>query len=106
MARKKEINEVENPGVAETNAPEVENQTIEMTTNESEVESGVAETNAPEVVEDTPAELPDYVKRVLKVFNNHAELYVDTVGKVFTADTKPSLYGNAILYKNPFYNSK
>ena len=51
-------------------------------------------------------DIPDNVLRILKLFRNMSELYVSKSGSVFTPDTKPSLRGNAILYKNPFYNSK
>lgn len=51
-------------------------------------------------------EIPANVQRILKAFNNMPELYVSNTGRVFTPGAKPSLRGNAILYKNPFYNSK
>lgn len=51
-------------------------------------------------------EIPANVQRILKAFNNMPELYVSNTGRVFSPGAKPSLRGNAILYKNPFYNSK
>lgn len=51
-------------------------------------------------------EIPANVQRILKAFNNMPELYVSNTGRVFSPSAKPSLRGNAILYKNPFYNSK
>ena len=51
-------------------------------------------------------EIPANVQRILKAFNNMPELYVSSTGRVFSPGAKPSLRGNAILYKNPFYNSK
>ena len=49
--------------------------------------------------------LSDAVKRVLKIFKNLPEAYISSNGGIYTTNTKPSLRGNAILYKNPFYNS-
>ena len=73
---------------------------------EPEAENGE---NKEEAIEEAPKavseELPEYAKKALKVFKNMPELYVSPTGGVFTPDTKPSVYGNAILYKNPFYNS-
>ena len=59
------------------------------------------------ITETTIAEeaIPEHAKGVLKAFNNHKELYVSRTGAAFPADTKPSLRGNAILYKNPYYKS-
>lgn len=51
-------------------------------------------------------ELPDHVKNVLKIFSNLPEAYVDSIGGVYSADSKPSLVNKAILYKNPFYHPK
>lgn len=50
--------------------------------------------------------LPDYAKRVLKLFNNKPFLYVSSKGGAFDVDSKPSVRGSAILYKNPYYQSK
>lgn len=51
-------------------------------------------------------DIPANVQSILKAFYNMPELYVSTTGRVFSPSAKPSLRGNAILYKNPFYNSK
>lgn len=67
-------------------------------TKEQEVKAAVA-------IKD-PKEIPANVQRILKVFSDKPELYVGDNGRVFSPEAKPSLRGNAILYKNPFYNSK
>lgn len=59
--------------------------------------------NTPET--ETAQELPDNIQRILKLYHNMSELYIDKFGGVFTPDTKPSIRGNAALYKNPFYKS-
>lgn len=51
-------------------------------------------------------ELPDHVKNVLRIFSNLPEAYVDSIGGVYSADSKPSSVNKAILYKNPFYHPK
>ena len=118
----------------ETLAPEVENPVQETQVDETEtaseegekVEAEKEETTqieqeekpapkvpapqraaAPKVTEKAVdiAELPDYAKRVLKLYDNEPYLYVTAKGGAFRPDSKPSERGGAILYKNPFYKS-
>lgn len=121
MAKKKvEVPVVETPEVETTVAEEQVNETVEQADNQPETENSetqpVKEITAPAKrqkvkepqVTAPPSleEIPDNVKGILKAFNNQPELYVSTTGRVFSPGAKPSLRGNAILYKNPFYNSK
>ena len=57
-------------------------------------------------VEAATEDIPEAAKRILKLFYNLPELYITNAGRVFTPESKPSLRDGAILYKNPFYNSK
>ncbi len=91
--------ETEEQPVVEALAPEVENP---APANEAKT------LDKSKVVTETIAEideLPDYAKRVLKLFDNEPYLYISSKGGAFTPDTKPSERGEAILYKNPFYKS-
>lgn len=54
----------------------------------------------------TTEKLPENIQKVLQAFSDIPEMYINSVGRVFTKGSKPSLRGNAILYKNPFYKSK
>lgn len=69
-------------------------------------EETVAKATKPKKAAVAEPEIPANVQRILKAFNNMPELYVSNTGRVFSPGAKPSLRGNAILYKNPFYNSK
>ena len=69
-------------------------------------EESVAKATKPKKAAVAAPEIPANVQRILKAFNNMPELYVSNTGRVFSPGAKPSLRGNAILYKNPFYNSK
>ena len=69
-------------------------------------EEPVAKATKPKKAAVAEPEIPANVQRILKAFNNMPELYVSNTGRVFSPGAKPSLRGNAILYKNPFYNSK
>lgn len=69
-------------------------------------EEPVAKTTKQKKAAVAEPEIPANVQRILKAFNNMPELYVSNTGRVFSPGAKPSLRGNAILYKNPFYNSK
>lgn len=93
MARKKEEIPTIDVQVAEGANPVI-------ATEEANIEPSV------EVKDSTEEEIPFNVKRILKLFNNYPELYVNNAGGVFTTSAKHSLRGNAILYKNPYYNSK
>ena len=66
------------------------------------------EDNAGQVVakvQKAKTEIPVAVDKLLKVYNNYEQLYIDAKGSVYTADTQPNLVGNAILYQNPYYQS-
>ncbi len=120
MAKKKiEEPVVETPEVETTIIEKQAKETVESAGHKPETED--SETQVKEII--APAEqpkakltktfvppsleeIPDNVKGILKSFNNYPELYVSAMGRVFSTDAKPSLRGNAILYKNPFYNSK
>lgn len=114
MAKKKvEVPTVENPNdeTSENGTQTVENpqnEQVEEADNRSELENGETEGINQESVVEQPSkeEIPINVLEILKVFNDYEELYVNATGRVFTPDAKLSLRGNAILYKNPFYNSK
>lgn len=69
-------------------------------------EESVAKATKPKKAAVAEPEILANVQRILKAFNNMPELYVSNTGRVFSPGAKPSLRGNAILYKNPFYNSK
>lgn len=71
----------------------VEEQTIE------EVKNVVSEETVKE------KEIPEFVRRILKIYSNYDELYIDAKGGVYTKGTQPSAVGSAILYKNPYFNS-
>jgi len=80
------------PAATETKAPEVKVK-----------EKAVVKEITEKTVEEK--ELPDYAKRVLKIFSDQPELYITTKGGAFPPTAKPSERGSAILYKNPYYKS-
>lgn len=106
MAKKKTLEEFEpTPAIVENASEqaaiiEPENQLDENGDSEKVKEEC---DEAPVVAEEA---LSEHVVRVLKVFKTMPELYVTPTGGAFAPDTKPSIVGKAILYKNPFYNSK
>lgn len=57
--------------------------------------------------QETEAEprLSDAVAKILKCFKQYEWLYVDNHGGVYTKDSKPCVRRNAVLYKNPYYES-
>ena len=131
MAKKKtEAPTVENPAEVEQTAATQEAQTQETVETPANEEEAKVETPANEETSETPneektdeapkeaattgkkakenkakTEIPQAVHKILKLFPNEKALYVDTYGGVFTADTKPSEIGTAILYQNPYYKS-
>ena len=116
MARKKEEIPTIDAEVTEevTTNIEIEKESVdtnseEDTTTSVEIENSNNEedtTTSVEIENSNNDEIPFNVKRILKLFKNYPELYVSNTGGVFTSDTKHSLRGNAILYKNPYYNYK
>lgn len=98
------------PVVENTNENETE-KAVEQPEQENSEEAAKVETKEPQTKKSEKGatatkDIPANIQRILKVFKNLPELYVSEAGRVFTPDAKPSLRGNAILYKNPFYNSK
>lgn len=51
------------------------------------------------------AEIPAYALNLLKTFRRYPELYIDTSGGVYTADSAAVIRGGAVLYKNPYHES-
>lgn len=82
----------------------------ESITKPEDSESTKQESSAPSLNDKDMAvadeDIPDHAKRVLKIFSNLPEAYIDTTGGVYSPDSKPAIRGKAILYKNPFYHSK
>jgi hypothetical protein len=92
--------ETENPQTVQEEVVETQHEIIEVVESEVSVEPAKPEKR-------TETEIPDEVKNILKVFADIPELYVNPkTGGTFDARTKPSIVGNAILYKNPFYRLK
>lgn len=50
--------------------------------------------------------IPDNVIKVLKMYPNYKELWVDTQGGVYTTNCKNVNKNKAVLYQNPYYNNK
>ena len=117
MAKIKKEEPVENAIVESTQEMETTQETTEKK-EETQETTEKKEEIIEDIKQDAPKEdgkktqavetqdIPENVKRILVTFRNMPELYVSKSGSVYTPDTKPSVRGNAILYKNPFYNSK
>lgn len=88
---------VETSGESKGNTSEEKESTVVKENPEVEKPEGISQQTV--AVE----ELPDYAKRVLKLYDTEPELYVTPKGGVFTKGTDPSVRGAAILFKNPFY---
>lgn len=72
----------------------------EVNKDESATESQQEKSEAKEVV------IPDNVIKVLKMYPNYKELWVDTQGGVYTTNCKNVNKNKAVLYQNPYYNNK
>lgn len=81
------------PAQTEANAPE---QSVTETPKKQEKavqeDSGAREATNPHTLE------------LLKKFPTYESLYIDSHGGTFSAQTPSSLRGDAVLYKNPYYN--
>lgn len=53
--------------------------------------------------EETVTEIPEMADKLLNVFDDYQELYIDTKGGVYTKDSQPNIREGAILYQNPHY---
>lgn len=59
----------------------------------------------PEKRENKPAEIPPFVQELLGKYPAYPELYIDTLGGVYTPGTAAVIRKDATLYKNPHYQS-
>jgi hypothetical protein len=91
--RKEEITEIDQSVITESG-------TIDSTTTTEETPVTPTKNEKSASIE----ELPEAVNKILKLFVNEKELYIDKQGGVFYKHTKPALIKNAILYKNPYYH--
>lgn len=79
-------------------------------------ETAPVETGQPETTEQAQPEKPaeknhegipatePHTLDLLKKFPAYASLYIDSHGGVFAPDTAAAIRGEAVLYKNPYYN--
>lgn len=51
----------------------------------------------------TEDEVPDYARRIMKLYPEMPEMYINRFDGVFTVNSKPSERGDAILFKNIYY---
>lgn len=68
-------------------------------------QDGVDERPSEEEQKKPSGDIPEDVKAILKCFPNEDALYVSKYGGTFPKDSEPFMVADAILYKNPFYNS-
>ena len=101
--------EVEPP---KDNAPEVENTQEEAPkdkeeTKDPETQEGEKKDSAPasekEEKAKPDAEEESRVDKILKMYPQYAELYIDSKGGVYTVNTPDPVRGKAKLYKNKYH---
>jgi hypothetical protein len=104
-----ETPEVETP---KDNAPEVENNQEEAPKDEEETKApetkgvekkGSAPASKKEEKAKPNAEEEARVDKILKMYPQYAELYIDSKGGVYTVNTPDTVRGKAKLYKNKYH---
>lgn len=104
--------------ITNTEAPAPETKSEPMATQET-VEQGVnafeepapdeepEKPQSPEPEEGGPGkpekDMPGYTEKILKIFSNYPQLYIDYYGGTFTVDTPPIFRSSATLYQNPYH---
>lgn len=68
-------------------------------------EPGAESNAAPEAPakQETEVEIPESVLKILKLYPNMKELYVDTKGGVYTKSAPAQIVKGVTLYKNPYF---
>lgn len=70
----------------------------------SQEKEQTAETKVEDTAKETAQEeIPTWIDKILKSFNNFDELYITKNGGVFTKGSPKNLVASATLYKNPYY---
>lgn len=81
----------------------VEASPVQDTASSQEKEQ-TAETKVEYTAKETAQEeIPTWIDKILKSFNNFDELYITKNGGVFTKGSPKNLVASATLYKNPYY---
>lgn len=75
-----------------------------METPEAAVEPA-PKSGKPEKRGNKPEEIPPFVRDLLGKYPAYAELYIDAQGGVYTPGTATAIRKDAVLYKNPHYQS-
>ena len=94
------------------NAPEVENTQEEATKDKEEIKApettevekkGSAPASKKEEKAKPDAEEEGRVDKILQMYPQYAELYIDSNGGVYTVNTPDTVRGKAKLYKNKYH---
>lgn len=102
MARIKSANEATKDEALKSQEETAEAQNAEVqNANEATKDEADAESDGKAVTNE--ADIPDAVKKILKVFANYAELAIDAHGGVYTDIKKAPAKEKAVLYKNPYF---
>lgn len=103
MARKKNITEVDEQTTEQVQLDGTESIVNAENTIDA-IETKVDEQDK-QLKSDAPVEIPEAVMAILARYPEYPELYVDSLGGVFTKNTQQNLVKNAILYQNPYYSN-
>ena len=60
-------------------------------------------TPVPEKKKECANEPNEAVRVILSKNPQYAELWINSKGFAFVPETSPNMYGDAVLYKNPYY---
>jgi hypothetical protein len=109
MARAKNTQVVtdENKGSEVMQDPQLKPTDAEINKSESATESQQEAAESQQATSEVKeVVIPDNVIKVLKMYPNYKELWVDTQGGVYTTNCKNVNKNKAVLYQNPYYNNK
>lgn len=107
MARKKNITEVDEQVTKQARLERAEgivNAENQIDANEINIDEQEAK-QGEQSNTSAPVEIPEAIKAILARYPEYPELYVDSLGGVFTKNTQQNLVKNAILYQNPYYSN-
>ena len=95
----KKISDTDNPAADQVTRPD---EPIEVETTVQGELPKTTQIKKPKAETGT-TEIPLYIDKILRAYPDYVELYIDSAGGTFTADTPPTFRSNATLYRNPYH---
>lgn len=98
-----EIQEQVKADTAGTEEKEVTEEAVKTAASKGKKKNDSVAAPEPKEAEAQETEIPENAKKVMKLYPDMEQIYIDPQGGIFTTNTPEHVRGGAILYKNPYF---